>query len=79
MNKLRGMRYVVVLLGLFFSQVASACPVCIGNANDPMVRSANNGVVFLAILTGIVLVPFAGSMIYWGLRSRRLEKLRPSL
>ena len=79
LKKLNGISYIVLLAGVFGSQLLSACPVCISNANDPMVKSANNGVVFLAALTALVLVPFAGTMIYLGVRSYKLAKLGISL
>ena len=46
LKKLKGIGLVAFLLGIFLSQTVQACPVCLGDANSPLVASTNRGVFF---------------------------------
>ncbi len=68
---------LLVAVGLSFaSETANACPVCLGDPNHPMVKSANLGVWFLLIVISGVLVGFAVLFAFWTYRSK---KMTPSL
>ncbi len=55
------------------SSPANACPVCLGNPNHPMTKSANAGVWFLLVVISGVLVGFASLFCFWISRARRAE------
>ncbi len=73
LRKLAGVGFVVALLAS--PTLAWACPVCLGNSNHPMVKSMNNGVVFLMVVTTMVLIPFIVMIVTLAIRSRRLAHL----
>ncbi len=58
----------------FFSDVVSACPVCMNNPNSPLVQSAAKGIWFLMAVISTVLMGFLALFIYWAIRSYKLEK-----
>lgn len=63
---------------LTIPQSGSACPVCIGNPNSPLVKSANAGVLFLLVVVSGLLVAIGGLMVYWTKRARKLNVSSPS-
>ena len=64
---------------LLLAPVAFACPVCWGNPDDPMVKSANNGIWVLLGVVGFVQIAFAALFISLWRRAREQKKFRESL
>gem|GEM_PF-4624340 len=54
--------------------IASACPVCYGNPESPMIRGARAGVLFLGGLVYFQIMLMAGVGAFWMLRARRLRR-----
>jgi hypothetical protein len=69
-----GSRAVVVMLLLTLAPVASACPVCFGAPDDPMVKGVNNGIWVLLSLVGLVQVGFVA--LFWSFWRRAREQKR---
>ena len=70
---------VALVLVLLFANAASACPVCWGAPDDPMVKSANNGIWVLLGVVGFVQVGFAALFISLWRRARQQQRFRESL
>ena len=68
-----------VLLVLFAPVIASACPVCYGPPDEPMVKGTNNGVWVLLGVIGFVQIGFVA--LFWSFwrRARELRRFRESL
>jgi hypothetical protein len=64
---------------LLFAQSALACPVCWGAPDDPMVKSANNGIWVLLGVVGFVQIGFAALFISLWRRARDQKRFRESL
>jgi hypothetical protein len=56
-----------------------ACPVCWGSPDDPMVKSANNGIWVLLGVVGFVQIGFAALFISFWRRARDQKRFRESL
>ncbi len=67
-----------VLLVLFAPVIASACPVCYGPADEPMVKGTNNGVWVLLGVIGFVQLGFVA--LFWSFwrRAREQQRFRES-
>ena len=67
------------LATLLFAQIASACPVCFGSPDDPLVKGASNGVWVLLGVIGFVQIGFAA--LFWSFwrRARAMRRFRDSL
>ncbi len=75
LKKSKGLSYIVwaATLGpILLSSNAYACAVCLGNADSPLVKSANAAVVLLLGVVCSVLIAFAALFISWVVRARRL-------
>lgn len=59
---------------LCWTPVVQACAVCFGKSDDPMVRGAAAGVIFLAIVVYGVLFSFVGIAGLFFLKARRLSR-----
>lgn len=70
---------LALVLILLVANDASACPVCWGNPDDPMVKSANNGIWVLLGVVGFVQIGFAALFISLWRRARERERFRDSL
>lgn len=70
---------VAIVLILIFANAAAACPVCWGNPDDPMVKSANNGIWVLLGVVGFVQIGFAALFISLWRRARQQQRFRESL
>ncbi len=59
---------------LLLPQVASACPVCVGDPNAPMQKGLNNGIMVLLAIVAFVQIGFVA--LFWVLwkRARVSEK-----
>ena len=62
----------LVAISLLLSQATYACPVCYGDPNSPLVKSAAAGVWFLLGTVGGVLSLFAALFGSWIARARRV-------
>jgi hypothetical protein len=65
---------LVVVFGsvLAFTADAAACSVCYGDPDSPMVKGAEAGVLFLAVVVYGVLFGMGGIGVLWFIRARRL-------
>lgn len=69
---------VVLLVVVFFAQSALACPVCLGNPNDPMVKGVNKGIwVLLGFITFVQIGFIALFWSFWR-RSKERQRFRDS-
>ena len=66
----------VVAIALLLPSVASACPVCYGDPNNPMVKAANNGVWVLLGIVAFVQIGFVALFISFWKRSQQLRRKR---
>jgi len=75
----RAVAALLVTLTLLVAPVLSACPVCYGAPDDPMVKSVNNGIWVLLGLVGFVQIGFVA--LFWSFwrRGRELRRFRESL
>ena len=72
--------YVVLFaLMLLFSQSAFACSVCHGAPGDPLVKGANNGIMFLLGIVGFVQIGFVAMFWSFWRRAREQKRFRESL
>jgi len=58
----------VVLVGA--PRVALACPVCFGDANEPMTIAAKNGIWFMLAIVAAMLTAFGAFFVYLMRRAR---------
>ena len=73
-------RVVLAAVALvLIAPAASACPVCWGNPDDPMVKSANNGIWVLLGVVGFVQIAFAALFISFWRRAKEQKRFRESL
>jgi hypothetical protein len=70
---------LALVLILLCADSASACPVCWGSPDDPMVKSANNGIWVLLGVVGFVQIGFAALFISFWRRSKEQKRFRDSL
>jgi hypothetical protein len=76
------MRKSVIAAALLFAillpSVAFACPVCFGDPNSNLTKGANNGVLFLLAIVGLVQIGFAA--LFWSFwrRSKELQRRKES-
>ena len=71
------MRHALVaalLLALASSVPASACAVCYGDADSPLIDGMNNGILTLLVIIGVVQVGFAALFVNIWLRAKRLRE-----
>lgn len=64
---------------LLLAPTAFACPVCWGNPDDPMVKSANNGIWVLLGIVAFVQIAFAALFISFWRRAKEQKRFRESL
>jgi hypothetical protein len=64
---------------LTFAQTASACPVCYGDPDDPMVKGVNSGIWVLLGLVGAVQLGFVAMFWSFWKRGRAQKRFRESL
>ena len=75
MNK-RAALIAVVLIAC--ATLASACPVCYGNQQTPLTKSAGNGVLFLLGIVGSVQIGFVALFVTFWRRARAIRRHRES-
>jgi hypothetical protein len=61
--------FLMALL-LLLPRIAFACPVCAGQADEPLARAATLGVGVMLGVVGVVMA--AGAALFWRLRRRSL-------
>ena len=67
----RGFVSIAVTLGsVILSRYAEACAVCFGDPNSGQTAGANNAILFLVGVTGVMLASFAAFFLYLRKRSR---------
>lgn len=67
---------IAILAALLIPQIAHACPVCFGNPDSPMTKSASNAVWFLLGIIGFVQIGFVALFISFWRRARAMKKFR---
>ncbi len=66
---------LVVLVCVLYAGGASACSVCFGDPDSPMVKGAAAGILVLGGVVYMLLAGFLGTTIFWIVRARRLSAL----
>ena len=66
-------------LTLLLAPSAFACSVCYGAPGDPLVKGANNGILFLLAVVGFVQLGFAAMFWSFWRRARNQRRFRESL
>jgi hypothetical protein len=56
-----------------------ACSVCYGSPGDPLVKGANNGIMFLLAVVGFVQIGFVAMFWSFWRRARAQRRVRESL
>ncbi|HUP59783.1 MAG TPA: hypothetical protein VNA69_05140 [Thermoanaerobaculia bacterium] len=64
----------LAVVTMLVAQAASACPVCYGDPNDPMVKGTNNGVWVLLGIIGFVQIGFVA--MFWSFWRRARDQKR---
>ncbi|HSP34712.1 MAG TPA: hypothetical protein VLU46_10390 [Thermoanaerobaculia bacterium] len=54
----------------------SACPVCFGDPNSPMVHGTSNAILFLLGVVGFVQLGFVAMFVSWWRNAEKLRKHR---
>jgi hypothetical protein len=67
------------LITLLAAQAVSACPVCFGAPDDPMVKGVNNGIWVLLGVVGFVQIGFIAMFWSFWRRAREQRRFRESL
>jgi len=70
---------LLVILTLLIAQAVSACPVCFGAPDDPMVKGVNNGIWVLLGVVGFVQIGFIAMFWSFWRRAREQRRFRESL
>ena len=69
----------LALLVVLVSPELYACAVCYGAPGDPLVKGANNGIMFLLAVVGFVQIGFVAMFWSFWRRARAQRRLRDSL
>jgi hypothetical protein len=70
---------LLTLVTLLLAQAVSACPVCFGAPDDPMVKGVNNGIWVLLGVVGFVQIGFIALFFSFWRRAREQRRFRESL
>ena len=78
-SRLGTQHLAIAALLLLFARDVMACAVCYGAPGDPLVKGANNGILFLLGIVGFVQIGFIA--LFWSFwrRARELKRFRDSL
>lgn len=72
-------RLTVIVLAffacLFLASDVWACSVCQGNPDSELTKGAEAGVLLMVAVTYAVLLGFAGTAVFWFVRSRRMGQV----
>lgn len=69
----------LALTALSLAPEALACAVCYGAPGDPLVKGANNGIMFLLAVVGLVQIGFIAMFWSFWRRARAQRRFRESL
>ncbi|MCG8405801.1 MAG: hypothetical protein MI923_11445 [Phycisphaerales bacterium] len=72
------MRVILVVLIFAFLFAASdvwACSVCQGDPDSELTKGAEAGVLLMVIVTYTVVLGFAGTAVFWFVRSRKMGRI----
>ena len=72
LKKLKHLSYLMLPLAVLASESATACAVCYGDPNSPLVQSANTAVFFMLGIVAVMLSSFGGLFLFWRRNSKRL-------
>ena len=72
-------RLLILALTLLLAPSVFACSVCYGAPGDPLVKGANNGILFLLAVVGFVQLGFAAMFWSFWRRGRAQRRFRDSL
>jgi len=69
----------IALIALILAPQAFGCSVCYGAPGDPLVKGANNGIMFLLGIVGLVQIGFIAMFWSFWRRAREQRRFRESL
>ena len=69
----------ITLIALILAPQAFGCSVCYGAPGDPLVKGANNGIMFLLGIVGLVQIGFIAMFWSFWRRAREQRRFRESL
>ena len=69
----------IALIALILAPQAFGCSVCYGAPGDPLVKGANNGIMFLLGIVGLVQIGFIAMFWSFWRRAREQQRFRESL
>jgi hypothetical protein len=69
---------LLILIALIAAPIASACPVCYGNADSLMTKGSDNAMLFMLGIVGFVQLGFVGLFVTFWRRTRALRRRRES-
>lgn len=75
----RALPSALCALVLLLAQDAAACSVCYGAPGDPLVKGANNGIMFLLGIVGFVQIGFIAMFWSFWRKAREQRRFRESL
>jgi hypothetical protein len=78
-SQLATRNFVLALLVLLAAPELYACSVCYGSPGDPLVKGANNGIMFLLGVVGFVQIGFVAMFWSFWRRARAQRRVRESL
>ncbi|MGZ5433391.1 MAG: hypothetical protein ACXWH7_10715 [Thermoanaerobaculia bacterium] len=70
---------MIAALVLVFAPDTAACSVCYGAPGDPLVKGANNGILFLLAIVALVQIGFIAMFWSFWRRAREQRRFRESL
>ena len=71
--------FVIAALMVLLAPDVFACSVCYGAPGDPLVKGANNGIMFLLAVVGFVQIGFVAMFWSFWRRARQQKRFRESL
>jgi hypothetical protein len=72
-------RLLILAFALVLAPQVFACSVCYGAPGDPLVKGANNGIMFLLGIVGFVQIGFIAMFWSFWRRTREQRRFRESL
>ena len=77
-RRLVGLTTLLIVIALLIAPAASACPVCYGSPDDPMVKATNKGIWVLLGFVGFVQIGFGALFFAFWRRARQQKRFRDS-
>ena len=72
---MRRLAYLEALVAAWCPAALWACTVCYGDPNSLQVKGAEAGVLFLLGVIVTVLLAFAGMILFWVVRAKRIAQV----